>query len=114
MNKNLHYYIDLNCFIRTSYEVWQAELDLIHKHLNFLIFKTPYWLNTYYLVYPYPRQSNFRDIQKMQESDENLQVEDKEYLRKQNVDLLTDAVVNKIFEKDVDRILNLVYNRQFR
>ena len=50
----------------------------------------------------------------MQESDENLQVEDKEYLRKQNVDLLTDGVVNKIFEKDVSRILNLVYNRQFR
>ena len=50
----------------------------------------------------------------MQESDENLQVEDKEYLRKQNVDLLTDGVVNKIFEKDVDRILNLVYNRQYR
>ena len=40
----------------------------------------------------------------MQESDENLQVEDKEYLRKQNVDLLTDEVVNNMFEKEVDRI----------
>ena len=43
-------------------------------------------------------------MKKIQESNENLQEEDKEYLRKQNVDLLTDGVINKIIEKDVDKI----------
>ena len=45
-------------------------------------------------------------LKKIQESNENLQVKDKEYLREQNVDLLTNGVVNKILEKDVDRIFN--------
>ena len=49
----------------------------------------------------------------MQESNENLQEEDKEYLRKQNVDLLTDGVINKTIEKDIGKIFDLVYTRQF-
>ena len=51
-------------------------------------------------------QSNFRDNKKIQESNENLQEEDKEYLNKQNIDLLTDGIVNKIIEKDVDKFFN--------
>ena len=43
---------------------------------------------------------------KIQKTNENLQEEDKEYLRKQNVDLFTDWVVNKIIEKDADKIFN--------
>ena len=47
-----------------------------------------------------------RQPKKIQETNENLQEEDKKYLRKQIVDLLTDGVVNKIIEKDVDKIFN--------
>ena len=42
----------------------------------------------------------------MQESNENLQEEDKEYLIKQNVDLLTDGEKNKTNGKVVDKIFN--------
>ena len=41
---------------------------------------------------------------KILEKNENLQEEDKKYTRKQNVDLFTDWVVNKIIEKDADKI----------
>ena len=41
---------------------------------------------------------------KIQKTNENLQEEDKKYTRKQNVDLFTDWVVNKIIEKDADKI----------
>ena len=39
----------------------------------------------------------------MQGSDENLQEEDKEYLRKQSVDNHSGRVVNKIIGKDVGK-----------
>ena len=42
-----------------------------------------------------------RQPNKIEESNEKLQEEDKEYLRKQNVDYHSDAVVNKTKEKDV-------------
>ena len=43
-----------------------------------------------------------RQPKKIQKTNENLQEEDKKYTRKQNVDLYTDWVVNKIIEKDAD------------
>ena len=43
-----------------------------------------------------------RQPKKIQETNENLQEEDKKYLINQNVDLFTDWVVNKIIEKDAD------------
>ena len=45
-----------------------------------------------------------RQPKKIQKTNENLQEEDKKYTRKQNVDLFTDWVVNKIIEKDADKI----------
>ena len=42
-----------------------------------------------------------RQLEKIHESDEKLQEEDKEYLRKQNVDHHSYWVVNKTIEKDV-------------
>ena len=99
----------MNCSIRTSYETWQVELDLINKHLNFLNpFKTPYWFNTYYLVYLLISKAKqfSRQPKKIQESDENMQEQDKEYLIKQNADLLTNGLVNKTIEEDVDNIFN--------
>ena len=46
-----------------------------------------------------------RQPKKIQEPDEKLQEEDKENLIKQNVDHHSDAVSNKIIEKDVDKHL---------
>ena len=45
-----------------------------------------------------------RQPKKIQKTNENLQEEDKKYTRKQNVDLFTDWIVNKIIEKDADKI----------
>ena len=47
-----------------------------------------------------------RQPNKIQESNENLQEKDKKYTRKQNVDFFIDWVVNKIIEKDADKIFN--------
>ena len=44
-----------------------------------------------------------RQPKKIQKTNENLREEDKKYTRKQNVDLFTDWVVNKIIEKDADK-----------
>ena len=95
--------IDMICYIHPSYEVWQVESDFINKHLNFLNpFYTPYWFNTYYLVYLSickAKAKQFqRQLKKMQESKEN-KIKIKKYLRKQNFDHLIDGVVNKTIEK---------------
>ena len=46
-----------------------------------------------------------RQPKKIQESDEKLQEEDREYLIKQNVDRHSDSVSNKTIEKNVDKHL---------
>ena len=45
-----------------------------------------------------------RQPKKIQKTNENLQEEDKKYTSKRDVDLFTDWVVNKIIEKDADKI----------
>ena len=50
-------------------------------------------------------QSYFRESKKIQESDKNLQEEDKEDFWKQYVNYYSDGVINKTFEKDIGNIL---------
>ena len=47
-----------------------------------------------------------RQPKKIQETNEKFQEEEKKYLRKQHIYLFIDLVVNKIIEKDADKILN--------